>query len=132
MLSLTFSVMLRLIFSGSLPFERTDPHKVVMRSMPALGSHGVLGLSGVAFNLEGWLTIKLVGVITFSQEIRGRMKGGGNLETFIPQMVALFQEGKLPFDKLICTFPLSQINEAVEAHHNGSAVKVVLIPDESS
>jgi aryl-alcohol dehydrogenase len=41
----------------------------------------------------------------------------------------LHRQGKFPFDKLITTFPFSQINEAVRAQLNGEAIKVVLLND---
>ena len=113
-------------------FESSGLPKVVGGAMASLGSHGMLGLVGVPPNPEDSLTINLAGAITFGHQIKGIIEGDSDLETFIPQMVTLFQEGRLPFDKLVSTFPLSQINEAVEAHHNGSAIKVVLIPDGSS
>jgi Zn-dependent alcohol dehydrogenase len=36
--------------------------------------------------------------------------------------------GVFPFDKLVRTFPMSEINEAIDAQHHGECVKVVLIP----
>jgi aryl-alcohol dehydrogenase len=38
------------------------------------------------------------------------------------------RQGKFPFDKLITTMPLAQINEAVEAQHRGEILKAVLTP----
>jgi aryl-alcohol dehydrogenase len=42
-------------------------------------------------------------------------------------MVELHAAGRFPFDKMITKFPLSQINEALEAQHKGEVVKAVLV-----
>jgi len=48
--------------------------------------------------------------------------------TFIPELISLWQQGRLPFDRLVTTFPLDQINEAERALHSGAVVKPVLLP----
>ena len=50
-------------------------------------------------------------------------------DTFIPELLG-FREGRLPFDRLIKTYPLSQINEAISDQHAGRCVKVVLTPED--
>ena len=112
-------------------FETSGLPKVVEGAMASLGSHGMLGLVGVPPKPEDSLTVNLAAAITFGHQIKGIIEGDSDLHTFIPEMVALFKAGKLPLDKLVTTYPLRKINEAVEAHHSGSAVKVVLIPDEA-
>jgi aryl-alcohol dehydrogenase len=44
-------------------------------------------------------------------------------------MIDLYLQGRLPFDRLITTFPFAQINEAIQAQHRGECVKVVLLMD---
>ena len=51
-------------------------------------------------------------------------------DTFIPELLGHFREGRLPFDRLIKTYPLSKINEAIGDQHAGRCVKVVLTPDD--
>ncbi|WP_206061195.1 hypothetical protein [Nonomuraea basaltis] len=41
---------------------------------------------------------------------------------------SLWKQGRFPFDKLITTFPLSEINQAEAATIAGSAIKPVLLP----
>ena len=102
---------------------------VVEAALASLGSHGILGLVGVPPNPEDGVMVNLAVAITFGHQIKGIIEGDSDIEGFIPEMVALYQAGKLPFDKMIRTFPLSQINEAIQAQHDGDCVKVVLIPD---
>ena len=54
---------------------------------------------------------------------------GGNVvpRDFLPKMIEWYKQGRFPVDKLVQTFPFSQINEAFAASHNGQAVKPVLL-----
>lgn len=47
----------------------------------------------------------------------------------IPRLTGLWQAGRFPFDQLIRTYPLSQINEAERDCDAGRVVKPVLIPE---
>ncbi len=62
------------------------------------------------------------------QTIRGIIEGDADPQTFIPYLLDLHRQGKFPFDKLITTMPLAQINEAVQAQHRGEILKAVLTP----
>ena len=42
-------------------------------------------------------------------------------------MIELHRQGKLPFDRLIKTYPLSEINRVFADQHAGKCVKVVLL-----
>ena len=43
-------------------------------------------------------------------------------------MIALWQAGKFPFDRLIETYPLDQINVAERSSLSGGTIKPVLLP----
>jgi aryl-alcohol dehydrogenase len=58
----------------------------------------------------------------------GILEGDAVPQLFIPQLIQLWKQGRFPFDKLITTYPLSQINQADAAAASGTAVKPVLIP----
>lgn len=110
-------------------FEASGLPTVVETALASLGSHGMLGLVGVPPNPEDSVPINLATIITFGHQIKGIIEGDSDLQTFIPEMIALHANGQLPFDKLITTYPLSQINEAVRALHDGEVIKVVMVPD---
>jgi aryl-alcohol dehydrogenase len=67
----------------------------------------------------------------FGSTVRGIVEGEADPQTFIPYLLDLHRQGRFPFDKLITTFPFSQINEAVQAQLDGSAIKAVLLHDQS-
>jgi aryl-alcohol dehydrogenase len=49
-------------------------------------------------------------------------------QNFIPQLVDLYAEGRFPFDRLIKTYPLDRIEDAVQASERGEVLKAVLLP----
>jgi aryl-alcohol dehydrogenase len=59
----------------------------------------------------------------------GILEGDAVPQLFIPRLIALWQQGRFPFDKLITSYPLSQVNQAETDAASGAAVKPVLIPD---
>src|SRR3546814_13726476 len=62
--------------------------------------------------------------------IIGIIEGDSDPQSFIPELIAHHAAGRFPFDTLIQTFPLDQINEAVAAQARGECIKVVLIRSE--
>jgi len=44
----------------------------------------------------------------------------------IGALIALNKQGRFPYDKLITSFPLDQVNDALEASRAGDVIKPVL------
>jgi aryl-alcohol dehydrogenase len=44
-------------------------------------------------------------------------------------LIGYFEDGRLPLDKLVKTYSLDQINDAIADAHNGKAIKAVLLID---
>ncbi|WP_354673913.1 NAD(P)-dependent alcohol dehydrogenase [Cupriavidus alkaliphilus] len=59
---------------------------------------------------------------------RGIIEGDSDPDIFIPQLMSLYLEGRFPFDKLVTTYSLADINRAVEEQQQGLCVKPVLLP----
>ena len=78
--------------------------------------------------LENEITIDQ-GHLLLGRELCGVIEGDSNPQDFIPALARHFSEGEFPFDKLVKTYKLDQINEAFEAAHNGSVVKPVIVFD---
>ena len=98
-------------------------------SMASLGSKGTLGLIGVTppdTPLPGDATT----LMTYGQSVRGIIEGDSDPDTFLPELIDYYRAGKLPFDKMVKTYRLADINDAVKDQHDGKTVKAVLIPDE--
>lgn len=64
--------------------------------------------------------------------LRGVIEGDADPQTFIPHLLALQAEGRFPFERLIRTYPLAAINDAVADQHNGHCIKPVLTMEDYS
>jgi len=109
-------------------FETSGREPVVEAALASLGSHGMLGLVGIPPRPDSSLSINLASLITYGHRIIGIIEGDSDLDGFIPELIALHRQGFFPFDRLVSTFPLSQINEAIAAQHAGQCIKAVLLP----
>lgn len=115
-------------FGVDLALDTTGIPSVQSAALASLGSKGVLGLVGVSASgtpLPGDVN----GVMTFGQSVRGIIEGDSDPDSFIPELIKHFRVGRLPFDRMVRTYPLSRINDAIADQHAGICVKPVLIPD---
>ncbi len=121
---------IRAIVPHGLDFalETSGREPVVEAALAALGSHGMLGLVGVPPRPDSSVSINLATVITYGHRIIGIVEGDTDLDGFIPELIALHRDGRFPFERLVTTYPLDQINQAVAAQHRGDCIKAVLIP----
>lgn len=109
-------------------FDTSGRPEAIEAALGALAPRGMLGLVGVPPRAEDALSINIAGMITFGQRVIGIMEGDSDPQSFIPELVAAHRDGRFPFDRLVRTFPLDRINEAIAAQARGDCVKVVLIP----
>lgn len=108
-------------------FETSGLEAVIDTALACLGSHGVLGLVGVPPRPDSAGRYNIAGLITYGHTIKGIIEGDSDPDTFIPELLALHAAGRFPFDRLVKTFPLAEINAALDAQHRGDCVKVVLL-----
>lgn len=105
--------------------EAVGAQVTIAQSLKILRSPGIAATVG--FNgLENEVTIDQ-GHLLVGRSLVGVIEGDANPQTFIPQLIELHQAGKFPFDKLIKTFPFTQINEAIAASESGAVVKPVIV-----
>lgn len=109
-------------------FETSGRESVVETALATLSSHGLLGLVGVPPRPESSLSVNIASLITYGHRIQGIVEGDSDLQTFIPELVEHFRQGRFPFAQLVQTFPLDRINEAVAAQLRGDCIKAVLLP----
>ena len=104
-------------------FDTTGVPAVMQNALAALRMTGVCGYVGVQVgNLE------LDGIALVGKTAIGILEGSADPQTFIPEMIRWWQEGRFPFDRLIERYPMSQINEAERSSLSGGTIKPVLIP----
>jgi aryl-alcohol dehydrogenase len=58
--------------------------------------------------------------------VRGCVQGESDVQTFLPELIALYRAGKLPIDRLVQHYPHAAINDAVADMLTGKTIKAVL------
>ena len=107
--------------------EASGSPVALRQAVDSLGTGGICALVGappagveVAFDVNT--------VLGFGRTIRGVIEGHSVPAEFIPRLVSFWRAGMLPLERIVRTFPLAQINDAVESAERGETVKPVLIP----
>ena len=106
-------------------FDTTGLETVLETLVSVLAPQGVLGCVGIPAR-ETRVPGNLVNVMTYGHSIAGIIEGDSDPQVFLPKMMQYYREGRLPLNKLVKTFPLDRINDAVAQQHEGACVKVVL------
>jgi aryl-alcohol dehydrogenase len=106
--------------------DTTAVPSVLSNAAQALGIRGTLALVGAgapgtqttfetgASLVKGW-TFKTI------------IQGSSVPQVFIPRLVELWEQGRFPFDKLIQTYKLDDINTAFADSESGATVKPVVV-----
>jgi aryl-alcohol dehydrogenase len=103
--------------------DTTGVPSVILGALQALRMTGKLAMVGAQ---QGDLVLD--GSALLGKTVMGVFEGSVVPQDFIPRMISLWQDGRFPFDRLVETFPLSQINEAEQASVSGKVIKPVLLP----
>lgn len=106
--------------------EATGNATVMENAVSALAVGGQAVLVGVANGQK--VALEPMMLQSRGLTVKGTLMAGhgGVPAVFISKLVDYWKAGKLPVDKLIRYFDFDQINEAIAAAKNGSAVKPVL------
>jgi aryl-alcohol dehydrogenase len=108
-------------------FDAVGTGPVVRQALESLRSPGhcvTVGFQG----LENEITIDQ-GHLLVGRRLSGVVEGDADPKTFIPELIAMHREGRFPFDRLVQTFPLSEINAAIHASETGAVIKPVVVFD---
>lgn len=118
---------IRKITGGGVSYalESTGRPEVLAQGIEALGSRGAIGVVG-APKLGVKAEFDVNNLLLGGRTIRGIVEGDSVPQTFIPQLVTLYQQGRFPFDKLVKFYPLDAINEAAEDSLRGVTLKPIL------
>jgi Zn-dependent alcohol dehydrogenase len=64
----------------------------------------------------------------YSQNILGSKMGSARIQVDIPNLISLYEQGRLKLDELVTkTYPLEEINEAIAAVKRGDALRNVIV-----
>ncbi|GHB08198.1 alcohol dehydrogenase [Streptomyces termitum] len=108
--------------------DTTASPELVNDALRALRPTGTLGLVA---RLPGVLPLE-PGTLDRGRSVRHICEGDAVPGLLIPRLTGLWQAGRFPFDRLIRTYPLSEVNEAERDCEAGLVVKPVLIPEGGS
>ncbi len=117
---------IRQITSGGAQYtlEMTASPRVLRQAVDALQVGGVCGVIGAP--ARGTEVSLEMTALLFGRAVRGIRQGESVSDTFIPQLIELYMQGRFPFDRLIEFFPFDSINQAVEDSEHGKVIKPVL------
>lgn len=104
--------------------DTTGAPEVIAAAVEALSPVGVCGLLG---SPRGDLTLGRMALAS-GRTVRGLLFGDATPRLVLPELIALWQDGRLPFDELIATYPLDRIGDAEADFTAGRVVKPVLLP----
>jgi aryl-alcohol dehydrogenase len=100
--------------------------KVLRQAVDVLPRLGVCGLLGVV--PPGTEVALDMDLIMNGRTVRGILGGDAIADLFIPKLIELYSQGRLPFDRMITFYPFDEINQAVEDMEKGRVIKPVLRP----
>jgi aryl-alcohol dehydrogenase len=97
---------------------------VLRQAADSVGMRGTVALiggapAGAAFSMDHMSTL-------WGKRVVGILGGEGRSDTLINTLITLNRQGRFRYDRLVETFPLDQVNEALEASHRGDVIKPVL------
>jgi aryl-alcohol dehydrogenase/geraniol dehydrogenase (NAD+) len=92
----------------------------------ALLPNGMLGLIGIP-PPDACMPMNIMSMYTRGVCLKFIIEGDSDPQAFIPRLVALYREGKLPLERLIKTYSFDRINEAMTAGADGSVIKPVVL-----
>ena len=104
--------------------DTTGVVPVVRSAIAALQPRGVLGLLSAASSD----IVLPSNALATGKTITGILEGDAVPRVLIPRLVELWRQGRLPFDRMIQTYPLADINQAEADAASGSTIKPVLLP----
>jgi aryl-alcohol dehydrogenase len=105
-------------------FDCTGVVPVIERLADTVGMLGTLVLIGGApanarFSLDHLSTL-------WGKRVIGVLGGGGRSGQLIPGLVALYEQGRFPFDRLVKYYEMNQIEQALEDSASGEVIKPIL------
>jgi aryl-alcohol dehydrogenase len=105
--------------------ESSGTANVTLQALACLRREGM----AVLLSVTGPETIRLpleAYLLNPSVTLAGLSEGGSNPQTFIPELVKYYKEGRLPVDKLVKFYDFRDIEKAFDDSHKGLTIKPVL------
>ncbi len=105
--------------------DTTGLPAVTRQALDALGPLGMCGfVGGAAVGAE--LAVDVRDMMLQGKSLRGIVEGDANADVFIPTLIRMHQQGRLPLEKLVRVYPFEAINDAIADAKSGVTVKPIL------
>lgn len=99
---------------------------VIEAAIGAMAVRGRLAMVGVPRDPGATISLNILQMLSLGIQVSGVTEGNADPQTFLPELLSLYAAGRFPFDRMITTYPLEQINQAISDQHAGRCVKAVL------
>jgi S-(hydroxymethyl)glutathione dehydrogenase/alcohol dehydrogenase len=99
----------------------------VAQAITLIRRGGSLVLVGIP-DVDATHSLLLAQAVLQEQQIRSSFMGRTHLSVQVPQLIELYQQGRLKLDELISShYPLGEINEAIAAVERGEVLRTVIV-----
>lgn len=118
---------IRAMTGGGADFtlESSGRPQVLRQAIDALGIRGTCGIVGAPkLGTEASFDVNMVMVP--GKRIQGIVEGDSVPQIFIPELIALYTQGRFPFDRLVKFYDFADINQAVADSESGATIKPIL------
>jgi len=103
--------------------DTTGIPAVISKALAALATRGELVVLGLG---APEVTINVQDMLITGKTLRGCIEGDSRVETFIPELVDLYKDGRFPIDQLVTRYSSEDINVAIADQAAGKVIKPVL------
>lgn len=100
--------------------------QALSRGIEMLGALGTLGMIGLPKTADATLALPIVSSMIDGLTVRGIMEGDSFPDDFLPELIAHYEAGRLPVDRIVTRYAFDRINDAIADMHAGKCVKAVL------
>jgi Zn-dependent alcohol dehydrogenase len=108
-------------------FVTVGSQRAINQAFEMLRKRGTVVIIGLLPN-DGTAPLPVRQVALTEVRVIGSFLGSTRLSVAFPQLVELYQQGRLKLDELItATYPLDRINEAIAVTERGEAVRNVIV-----
>ena len=103
--------------------DTTANSTVINQAVTALARRGTLALVGIG---GPQIPLDVGNIVSGGKTVRGVIEGDAVPQDFVPRLLALHADGRLPLEKLVRTYPFDDIDTAAAEAARGTTIKPVL------
>lgn len=108
-------------------FVTVGSERAVAQSFNMIRKRGTVVLIGLIGD-DGTVPLPVSRVALNEFRVMGSFMGSTRLSEEVPQLVELYQQGRIKLDELVTgRYPIERINEAIEAMERGEAIRNVIV-----